>query len=140
MKTNIREITVEEVLKIRQKVMWPNKSIDYVKISNDKDGRHFGLFIDQELISVISLFTKNNIAQFRKFATEKKHQGKGFGSILLNKIIAIVIDEKTDKIWCNARIEKLEFYQKFGMKPTTNRFTKGGIEYIIMEKEFEYKP
>ena len=134
MKNEIKEITSEETLDIRNKVMWPNKSIDYVRISNDSEGRHFGLFINDKLISVISLFINDNSAQFRKFATLTNYQGNGYGSVLLNEIINIVERDKIDKIWCNARVDKSEFYLKFGLKFTDIQFQRGEINYVIMEK------
>ena len=132
----IVQITSEETLSIRHKVMWPNKPIDYVQLPNDFEGRHFGYFKNDILISVISLFVENNEAQFRKFATLKEFQGKGFGSELLNELMRISAKEQLSKIWCNARINKIDYYSKFGMKETNNQFIKGGISYVIMERIF----
>ncbi|MEH6621064.1 GNAT family N-acetyltransferase [Maribacter arcticus] len=132
----IVQITSEETLSIRHKVMWPNKPIDYVKLPNDAEGKHFGYFKNDELISVISLFVENNEAQFRKFATLKEYQGKGFGSDLLNELMLISVKEQLSKIWCNARINKIDYYSKFGMIETNNKFIKGGIGYVIMERIF----
>ena len=137
MNYEIHKINSDEVLNIRHKVMWPNKSIDYVRLQNDSDGKHFGLFINNKLISVISLFIKNNEAQFRKFATLKDEQGKGYGTILLNKIINLVVTDDIYKLWCNARVDKTEYYLKFGLTITDKKFNKGGIEYVIMERVFD---
>lgn len=130
----IKEITSEETLAIRHKVMWPNKSKDYVRIPNDSTGSHYGLFLNDKLISVISLFINDNSAQFRKFATLTDYQGNGFGSVLLRKVIEIVKHDKVPKLWCNARIDKSEFYTKFGLKYTDIQFQRSGIDYVIMEK------
>ena len=54
----------EMSLKIRQNVMWPEKSIEFVKVAEDKEGTHFGLFEDNKIISVISLFYKDKEVQF----------------------------------------------------------------------------
>ncbi|WP_396600386.1 GNAT family N-acetyltransferase [Algibacter sp. R77976] len=132
----ILEITHQETLSIRHEVMWPDKPIDYVHIPNDHQGKHFGLFFNGKMISVISLFIVNNEAQFRKFATLIDYQGQGFGSILIKEILNIVKRENVDKIWCNARVEKSNYYTKFGMRLTEHRFRKGGIEYVIMEKRY----
>ena len=133
----IFEITSEDTLKIRHKVMWPSKSIDYVRLSNDNKGRHFGLFINDNMISVISLFVVDKEAQFRKFATLSDYQGKGFGSTLLKEIMSIVKQSPINKVWCNARTDKSNYYTKFGMTVTDKSFVKGGIEYVIMEKALD---
>ncbi|MGO4921117.1 GNAT family N-acetyltransferase [Maribacter spongiicola] len=136
MTTKIIEITADETLPIRHQVMWPNKPFDYVKLDNDNEGLHFGLYLDKELISVISLFIMDSEAQFRKFATLENYQGKGYGSILLNEIIHIADKQSLKRIWCNARRNKSQFYRKFGMEATNNIFIKGGLDYVIMERIF----
>lgn len=133
---NIKQITPQETISIRHKVMWPNKLIDYVKLPNDYKGRHLGLFINDTLISVISLFVENNEAQFRKFATLKEHQGKGYGTLLLNEIMHMAKRENLSRIWCNARVNKKTYYAKFGMIETHTEFRKEGVQYIIMERYF----
>lgn len=132
----IKQITTAEVLPIRHKVMWPDKPKAYVKLPNDEIARHFGLFVNEELTSIISLFTEDNEVQFRKFATLFEFQGKGYGTILLNKIISLLQNEGKSKLWCNARVEKVKFYEQFHLKATNNKFMKGGIEYVIMENSF----
>ncbi|WP_241461447.1 GNAT family N-acetyltransferase [Aquimarina macrocephali] len=134
--TEIKQITSSETLPIRHKVMWPNKPIEYVELPNDENARHFGLFVNGEITSIISLFIENNEVQFRKFATLIEFQGLGYGTILLKSIIDLIEKEGIKKLWCNARVEKSKFYERFDLKPTDKKFEKGGIEYIIMEKTF----
>ena len=134
--TTITSISAEETWPIRHQVMWPKQHQDFVKLPNDEHGRHFELFLGTQLVSVISIFTENNKAQFRKFATLQEHQGKGFGTRLLSEIMRIAEQEKISKIWCNARSTKTDYYMKFGMKRTETTFTKAGIDYIFMERNF----
>ncbi len=133
----IREISAQETYDLRHRVMWPNKPEKYVALENDAKGIHFGLSKDSRLISVVSLFITNDGAQFRKLATEKSEQGNGYGTLLLNHLMAIITNRKIKKIWCNARADKTSFYERFGMQPTSKTFTKGGIDYIIMEKIYK---
>ena len=132
--SEIKQITSSETLPIRHKVMWPNKPIEYVELPNDEKAKHFGLFVNGEVTSIISLFTENNEVQFRKFATLNEFQGLGYGTILLKSIIDLVKKEGVRKLWCNARVEKSKFYERFNLKTTDKKFEKGGIEYVVMEK------
>ncbi len=136
MSYKIIEITSQETLAIRHQVMWPNKPLDYIKLPKDNERRHYGLFLEDQLISVISMFIHHKEAQFRKFATLESHQGKGYGSILLNEIMQIAATESLTKIWCNARQSKTNYYTKFGMKVTNKTYMKGGIDFVIMERTF----
>ena len=118
--------------------MWPNKPLAYVELANDENGKHFDLFVNEEITSIVSLFTENNEAQFRKFATLIEYQGFGYGTILLNKVINLIEEEKIARLWCNARVEKAKFYERFDLKSTDKKFNKGGIDYVIMERIFTY--
>ncbi len=133
----IKEITAQETWPIRHQVMWPNESFDYIKLPNDELGLHFGLYVENKLVSVISLFIIRNFGQFRKFATVAEAQGKGYGSQLLHYLMATANDRSIKKIWCNARVTKTAYYAKFGMQTTTTQFTKNGIDYVVMERVLE---
>lgn len=116
--------------------MWPNKPFDYIKLEADEKGRHYGLFVNKELVSVISLFIdeKDMDAQFRKFATLASYQGKGYGTALIKHLFSELAPLNVERIWCNARIHKAEFYERFGMTQTEETFFKGEIEYVVMKK------
>lgn len=131
---NISEAPLAEVLKLRQKVMWPDKEIDFVKIKDDEKAIHYGINEDGQWISVISLFYEKNGVQFRKFATLKEFQNKGYGTSLLNFVFYEAEKSKVSRIFCNARRGKADFYKKFGMIETEETFFKEEKEYVIMEK------
>lgn len=130
----IKEVSVDQILPIRQQVMWPDKSIDFVRVPEDENGIHFGLFVEENLISVVSVFIHGQEAQFRKFATLEQFQGKGYGSRLLEYIFDFLEGKKVTRIWCNARTSKAGFYQKFGMVETEVIFQKEGMAYVVMER------
>lgn len=132
----IKPIKAIDTIAIRHEVMWPNKPQAYVVLPNDNEGLHFGLFLNQTLVSVVSLFTEENTLQFRKFATLQAHQGKGYGSQLLIHVFEYAKNKHYKKIWCNARKDKTAFYEKFGLNETKETFVKGGITYVIMTQNF----
>ncbi|MFK7920871.1 MAG: GNAT family N-acetyltransferase [Bacteroidia bacterium] len=136
MKIKIRKIHPQETYELRHQVMWPDKPIAFIKLDNDKEGMHFGLLKDSNIISIVSLFVKGNRAQFRKFATKTSEQGNGYGTLLLDHLMSVVRDKKIETLWCNARADKTSFYERFGMIQTPQRFVKEGVDFIIMEKTF----
>ncbi|WP_010522519.1 GNAT family N-acetyltransferase [Aquimarina agarivorans] len=133
-----KEIAFQQTWKIRHKVMWPNMPLDYIKLPHDPKGLHYGLFLQDSLIAVASLFIdkKENTAQFRKFATLQSEQGKGYGSKLLVHVMQQASNMNINKIWCNARTEKCSFYEKFGWQQTPHKFVKNNLQYVVMEKHF----
>ena len=130
----IKEITIEQVLPIRQIVMYPDKTLEELTLPQDKEGIHLGVF-DQanHLVSVVSLFKKNNELQFRKFATLHKEQGKGYGKQLLHHILEYSKAQKIIRVWCNARVNALGFYTGLGFKETNQTYHQDGYDFVIAE-------
>jgi N-acetylglutamate synthase-like GNAT family acetyltransferase len=132
----IKEIKPSETLDLRHRILLPNKSIDSIILAEDDSGQHFGLFKDAQLIAVISLFIENDVAQFRKFATETAQQNKGYGSILLNRVVEEAIKNNVKNLWCNARMTALGFYNKFGFEIVSEKWITNDVEYAKMERTF----
>lgn len=132
----IKRIAAEQTWELRQKVMWPDKRIDYVKLTDDSSGIHYGLYVEQELVSVISLFINNNVIQFRKFATSSAWQGAGHGTKLLYYAITEAEKLGAKAIWCHARTEKISFYRKFGLAEEGGEFERDGKRYVKMTCSF----
>lgn len=128
----IKQIEASETHFLRHKVMWPDKPLAFVILEEDEKGKHFGLFEDSRLISIISVFIQNENAQFRKFATDTHAQGKGYGSMLLNYLINELKTHKIQKLWCDARTTAISFYEKFGMEVESEVFLKNEKEYVKM--------
>lgn len=136
MEFEIKEITAPQTWAIRHKVMWPKEPLSYVKIPDDDRGQHLGLFVNDELTSVISLFMDlDKNVQFRKFATLKEQQGKGYGSHLLKYVMKITKEQGANLLWCNARATATILYEREGLHQTDTSFVRKGILFVRMEKQ-----
>lgn len=133
----IKKLNKERVWDIRHRVLWPDRDIEYIQLEDDDEGIHFGLVVEDRLVSVISLFVRDGIAQFRKFATLQEEQGKGYGSILLHHTLKEASRLGAKRIWCNARKNKTHFYSRFGFEEKGDVLEKEGQEYIMMEKSYD---
>jgi phosphoribosylformimino-5-aminoimidazole carboxamide ribotide isomerase len=131
----IKEVQIETIWQIRKEVMYPDFNLEQVKLKDDELGQHLGLFVDNKLVSIISIFIKNNELQFRKFATLKLHQEKGYGKQLLQHVFNLAKQNNCQLIWCNARTSALGLYEKFGMKSFGETWNKNGHEFIKMRIE-----
>jgi len=133
-----REIWIEQVVaprtwKIRQDVLYPNGSLKDVQIDNDFDGTHFAAYLGSEIVGVISVFREEDYFQFRKFAVLPIYQRRGIGVQLLTAVFEFCDRLAGRLLWCNARVDAMPFYEKFGMKSFGNPFVKENISYIRME-------
>ena len=136
---HIEQISPELTWRIRRDVLYPKQPLDKIRLAEDDYGMHLGLFDQDILISVLSIFKSENSIQFRKFATLEPYQGKGYGSELLNYLLKISTDEGFERIWCNARKNASGFYSKFGFVETDHYFHKDGLDFVIMEKILKNK-
>ena len=135
----LEQIRYELTWRIRHQVMYPDQPFDMIKLPNDADGIHFGLYVGSWLTAVVSVFEIGEDYQFRKFATLEAQQGKGYGSALLNYIIEYCKDRGAKKIWCNARVSAANFYRKFGLAPVGSTYMQYDIEFVRMELNLEQK-
>ena len=137
------ELTVVEQIfpsltwRIRHIAMYPEHPLDFVKLDNDFDGIHFGIYVDHELTGVVSLFITAEVGQFRKLAVLPEAQGKGLGKQLMEYLIDFCKVQKLTKLWCNARVNAKLFYHKLGFYETDQTYTTAGYDFIIMELDLE---
>lgn len=128
----IRPIDKSLTYPIRQAAMYPDKPLSHVMMDIDDDGDHFAYYFDDQLVSVISLFRTGQAIQFRKFATLPAQQGHGYGSKLLTWVFEYAKSQGVERVWCNARLDKVEYYKKFGLLETPETFVRGDLTYVIM--------
>jgi len=119
--------------RIRHIAMYPEHPLDFVKLTNDFEGIHFGIYVDYELTGVVSLFTQVDVGQFRKLAVLPEAQHQGLGTQLMEYLIDFCKVQKLTKLWCNARVNAKEFYTKFGFHETDRTYTAEGVDFVIME-------
>jgi len=129
----IRTISWEQTIPLRHSVLWPSKSPEFCHIDGDTEGLHFGVFINELLVCVASVYVNHNKARLRKFATDARYQNQGIGSKLLEHIINYLKGSQIAYFWCDARETALGFYNRFGMYKCSERFYKSDVPYIKME-------
>lgn len=134
----INEVEYEDILKLRQEVMYPDKDIEFVKLPDDAMALHIGVFENEKLVSGMSIFLNGREVQFRKLATRSDLQKKGYASALMQWLIDYANDMRFDRLWCNARQGATDFYKKFGYEETDSRFSKNGYDYVVMERNFKF--
>ncbi len=142
----IKQISAEQTYALRQKVLRKGKALSECKFEFDtaKSTLHYGLFIDNEIVAILSVFEARNSLfasehqlQLRGMAIDDNHQGQGYGKTLIQKVLE---DLKTQKptaelIWCNARKLAFRFYQKQGFEFKSDDFEIEGIgTHRVMSK------
>lgn len=135
----LKQIKAEDTRELRHKVMWPHKHPEFVVLPNDAQGIHYGLFEDEIMVSVISLFIDGDQVQFRKFATDRAMQGRGYGTQLLQLMVEQVRGMGKKVLWCDARVTAIGFYERFGMQIDSAIFQKNDKDYVHMRLDLSAK-
>ena len=119
----VKKITYLDTFPVRSAVLRQGKPIETCFFLGDdaEDTTHFGLFKDNKLIGVASIFKFNNEYfeqknqfQLRGMAVLNEYQGFGFGNIILEEVCKFVETKNADVLWFNARENAVKFYQNFG--------------------------
>lgn len=131
---SIEQIRPQLTWRLRHEVLYPNEPLQAMRMDEDDHGSHFGAFINNELVGIVSIFQRNNDIQFRKFAVRADMQGKKIGNRLLAHITTYAGHNNCSRIWCNARLSAIGFYAKNGFTSTGDTFSKNGVDYEILEK------
>lgn len=133
----IRRIKPEDTLQLRRDVLYPDATLEAVRVDHDEDGLHFGLFEDTRLRGIVSLFPQQQSAQFRKLAVHPDSQGKGYGSMLMQYVEDFCRKEHISAIWCNARNTAEGFYIRRGYEYWGDHFTKDNIVFRKMKLQLD---
>ncbi len=132
--TTIKKIDYNATFAVRHPVLRAGKPIESCFFEGDdlESTLHLGLFDVDKLVGVISVFKNKSTTfkaslqfQIRGMAVLKEYQAFGYGKKLLQSAEALIVAQKGELIWFNAREKAVPFYQKSG--------------YIIEGKPFEIK-
>lgn len=119
--TRISKIKAEDTYKLRKAVLRQGMTLSHKMDGDHKvDTVHLGLF-ESDLLVCIASFMKSSRDDFkgtqyqlRGMGTSKAFQGKGYGTMLMKKAEKLLTSKGAEVIWCNARVNALDFYRKLG--------------------------
>lgn len=130
-----------DILQLRKEVLHPLGPLDRVQYPRDKDPMavHIAIQAHNELVAVGSLLPEDEDENFslsvwriRGMAVRSDLRGFGLGQIVLTEMFENLraLTEKTkvvpSLVWCNARVEALNLYKKFGFEVLDEEFVIPG--------------
>lgn len=141
----IKKINSIDTYPVRHEVLRKGKPIETCQFKGDDDENtvHFGLYQNERLIGIISIFKeKNNLFseinqfQIRGMAVLEEFQGKGFGAELVKEAENQCINLNADLIWFNARENAVFFYKKLDYTTIGDSFLipDVGIHFAMYKK------
>ena len=141
----IRKIDALATYPIRQLVLRQGKPLESCCFEGDNldNTFHFGLFVKDLIVGIISLFNcKNsnfkseNQIQIRGMAVLEDFQKQGLGALLVKHAEKLAIENNYDIIWFNAREKAVPFYNKLQYQSIGDAFEIQDIgpHYIMFKK------
>ena len=130
-KENIKfkRVTSSNIKKLRQKNLYrdfPNSLTDY-KEDNYPNTKHYAILKNENVVSALTIIerttNKKKSAQLRGMFTVQKELKKGYGSLLIDKVSLKLKKENINLIWCNSRINVIDFYKKNKFKEIGKTFS-----------------
>lgn len=127
----INEIGAFKTFEVRHPVLRSGKPIESCHFDGDdfSSTKHFGLFENEILAGVISLFKQGNAAfandnqfQIRGMAVLENYRKRGFGEELVRHVEIYVNRQNGKLIWFNAREVAVKFYRNLGYEIIGNAF------------------
>ena len=141
----IQNISSTDTFLVRHPVLRTGKPIESCVFDGDNSPstKHFGLFVEEKLVGVVSVFKNKNTNfnienqfQIRGMAVLPEFQKKGFGENLVKHCENNVKDGTKTLIWFNARENAVPFYEKLGYHKVGNSFSIADIGiHFLMKKE-----
>ena len=137
----VKKVSANYIKKFRIIALYKSHQRKYASYKDDsrKTTEHFLLFLDKKVVSGLTLIkdVQFNKYQIRGMFTLLKFREMGYGSKLLKKIEFDNLNKsKSSLIWCNARIEAVDFYKKNNYKVVGKKFLikNIGLHYRMEKK------
>jgi GNAT superfamily N-acetyltransferase len=141
-------ISSQQTYPVRHPILRPGKPLIACSFEGDDlpETQHIGLYDRDNLIGVVSLFSRLNEQfqhkiqlQLRGMAILENYQKLGYGAALIQESERIAKSKKAELIWFNARQIAVPFYERMGYNVGGNEFSIGdiGIHYL-MYRELTY--
>ena len=130
MSVTYRQLKSEEfpqAMEIRLKVF-----VEEEYDSHDDTAQHFGVFLEGQLVGTGRLVTQDQIGRIGRVAILSEYRGRGFGSRLINTIIATGQKQGLEEFVLGAQIQALDFYAQLGFVVEGEVFIDGGIPHRTM--------
>lgn len=160
-----RQITAEETIPLRLAILRPGLPRETAIFAGDElaSTTHWGAFepggadgeahpaegastgpsLAREPLAIATLLrmpkpgNQRAAWQVRGMASADRARGKGYGGAVLEAVIAYVASQDpTATLWCNARVEAVPFYRRYGFKTEGAQFDIAtvGPHFLMVKK------
>ncbi|HMC96685.1 MAG TPA: GNAT family N-acetyltransferase [Flavobacteriales bacterium] len=133
---HVRTIQAADTYALRLLVLRPGGTLKDADYANDSASAtfHLGAESDGRIISVGSFYAEERAElpgskqyRLRGMATHPDFRGQGFGAALMRSAFDHLRSLQADRLWCNARLRAVPFYERLGLITEGPEFDIPGI-------------
>ena len=119
---------------VRRKVFIDEMLVDpELEYENEEEAIHYLLIVDGVAVATARWRETEKGVKLERFATLIEYRGKGYGALILKKVLEDVIPlHKT--IYLHAQINAILFYEKYGFVKEGEMFIEADIEHYYMKR------
>ncbi|MBK5267589.1 MAG: GNAT family N-acetyltransferase [Acidimicrobiia bacterium] len=132
-----------DALDLRRRILRPEAvSDDAVRYPEERfeTTATYGIEVDGVLVSVGTIMRSpypgsgdEPAWRIRGMATEPPFRSRGFGGQILEALLCHARDGGGGRVWCNARVDAVPFYERFGFATRGDVFlTAGDRPHVLM--------
>ena len=143
----VRTIRAEEAQPLRAAILragLPFEASIY-PLDYDPEAFHLGAYDGEELVTVASIFHEpppgRSLPQawrLRGMATVPEYRRRGYGRAVVEKCIEEIIRRGGTLLWCNARLDAVEFYRFLRFEAVgEEEKTARGTSFIRMQRSLQ---
>lgn len=140
----VKLIKAEKTYSLRHSILRPHMELkDCMYDTDNSEGSfHVGAFVKGQLVSIASFNVEKHPAfpaekqyRLRGMATLEEFRNLGAGRKLVSFAQKLMLSEKVELLWCNARTTVQEYYYKIGFQAHGDVFDYPSIgPHIVMYK------
>jgi len=120
----IKVIELDQVWRLRQEILWPDRPLSFSQVTGDESAQHFGVWADGDWRAVVSVFETNEGCQLRKLGTQESYRRRGFGRELVQHVLNWCSEKNTAEVFLDARIHQVSWYEHGGWVKKGKPFQK----------------
>ena len=131
-----------QATQLRYRLFYQEHGIPFKSIFNPQEKQDLHLVIAANRTNHVLAYgrlSQNSIDEFQiyQMVVEPEYQGQGLGKLILQALIDAATNQGASRLVLNARVTKVNFYQKSGFEPIGEVFASSstGVPHIKMQKE-----
>lgn len=124
---------------IRSKVFIEEQKVEpEVEYEYEEQGHYYLMFLGNQPIATARWRRTENGIKLERFALLKEFRNKGYGTILLNEVLADVLPQNLP-VYLHSQVRAVNYYKRAGFVADGAHFWEAGIEHVKMNYREPYE-